>query len=306
MTILVVHHESCFDHDTGSHPERTERLRVIFEAIAQAKNLPVERAAARPATREDILRCHTERHYDRVTGIDGQEGFLDADTVFSPGTARAALHAAGSGLAAIDLLAKSGGSAAFAAVRPPGHHATPNRAMGFCLFNNIAICARYAQARHGIDRVLIVDWDVHHGNGTQEIFYQDPTVFYYSLHLYPHYPGTGTAEETGAGPAIGTKRNRPLPHGYPAGHYVDTFRTDVADIFASFDPDLILISAGFDSHRDDPLGGLTLLEADFRALAGTLREHAGAKPIISFLEGGYNLACLGPSVVAHLEGIAPK
>lgn len=304
MSILLVRHDSFFAHDTGVHPERIERLHVIGEALERADSLDLRPVAAREATRDDILRCHDAAYYEAVSAIRGRRGGLDPDTLFGPDTLPAVLHAAGAGLSALDVMREGGDKSAFLPVRPPGHHAMPHRAMGFCFFNNIAITARYAQARHGYERVAIVDWDVHHGNGTQHIFYRDSSVYYYSLHLYPHFPGTGDQDETGAAAGSGTTLNRPLPHGFPAEYYVDTFRQDVAEIFESFSPDLLLVSAGFDSHRDDPLGGLMLTEESYRALGAVLREKAGEKPIISFLEGGYNLSRLGPSVVAHLEGIA--
>jgi acetoin utilization deacetylase AcuC-like enzyme len=305
MAILVVRHDSSFAHDTGAHPERSERLRVIFQAMEACPSLEVCFSEARAAEPEDILRCHTEEHLARVSASAGRAGFLDPDTVFSPESFEAARYAAGAGLTAIDQLHEANAPrAAFVAVRPPGHHATPDRAMGFCLFNNVAIAARYAQARYGAGRILIVDWDVHHGNGTQAIFLADPSVHYYSLHLFPHYPGTGSEDEIGQGEGQGATVNRPLPHGYPSSHYLDLFKTDTAAVFDRFRPDLVLISAGFDSHRDDPLGGLSLVEDDYRSMAGTLRTLAGDRPIVSFLEGGYNLTRLGPSVVAHLEGLA--
>ena len=304
MTVLVVHHPACFEHDTGVHPERIDRLRVIQKALHQADHLPQKWEEARAATLEDLLTCHTERHCRLILSLEGQSLAIDADTYMSPGTVKAALHAAGAGLTAVDrLLGSQEFRTAFLPVRPPGHHATPDRAMGFCIFNNAAIAARYCQRAHGIEKVLIVDWDVHHGNGTQEIFYEDPTVFYYSLHLAPHYPGTGREEERGKGKGLDTTLNRPLPYRYPAKHYLAIFEEDLQKIFESFKPQLVIISAGFDSHRQDPLGGLSLTEADYRKMGSLLRDCAENRPILSFLEGGYNLMRLGSSVVAHLEGL---
>jgi len=304
VTVLVVHHPACFEHDTGVHPEKIERLRVVFDALRNASHLPQKWCEAREATQEDLLLCHTEDHCSLIFSLEGQRLPIDADTYMSPGTVKAALRAAGSGLTAVDEIVNSSEiKTAFLAVRPPGHHATPNRAMGFCFFNNAAITARYAQRRHSVERVLIVDWDVHHGNGTQAIFYEDPTVFYYSLHLSPHYPYTGSESETGSGPGAGTTLNRPLPRRYPASHYRATFEEDIESIFERFDPQLVIVSAGFDSHREDPLGGLDLLEDDYRALGAAVRRKAGSRPVLSFLEGGYNLLHLGRCVVAHLEGL---
>lgn len=308
MPVLIVSHDSSLAHDTGQHCECPERIRVIFKAMDGQTKIPLVRKKARAALREDILRCHTPGHFKRIAQTKGRQGFIDADTVYSPKSYEAAIHAAGAGLTAVDeLLAReSACRAAFLPVRPPGHHATRDRAMGFCLFNNVAIAARYAQTQDTIKKALIVDFDVHHGNGTQDIFYDDPTVFYYSLHLYPHYPGTGDISETGKGAGLGTTCNRPLRHGYPSDQYQDLFQEDITRIAKHFSPDIVLLSAGFDAHKEDPLGGLTLDNEDFCKLGQTIRAQLPKCPVISFLEGGYNLSCLGPAALSHINGLQDK
>jgi len=272
--------------------------------LRSAENLHVEWQEAQVAQKEDVLGCHSERLWERIMATRGQKGFLDPDTVYSPETYRAALYAAGAGPTALRYMKEKGLVSAFLPVRPPGHHATPERAMGFCFFNNVAITARYAQKQMGFERVLIVDWDVHHGNGTQEIFYSDPTVFYYSLHLWPHYPGTGREDERGLAAGEGYTLNRPLRHGFPAEKYLELFTGDVEKIVATFNPDLFLISCGFDSHRDDPLGGLDLRSEDYQTLSEILRQAAGKRPILSLLEGGYNLERIGEAAVFHVRGLS--
>ncbi len=306
MAVLVCSHELFLKHDTGAHCECSARLDSISEALSGEKQLEITRTEARSAGWDDLLRCHSKQHIERIAATRGDRGFLDGDTVFSPESYLASLHAAGAGPTALDMLLSEDNAmtTAFLPVRPPGHHATRDHAMGFCFFNNIAVAARYAQAQHAIDRILIVDWDVHHGNGTQDIFYDDASVFYYSLHLWPHYPGTGANEETGTGPGSDTTLNRPLRHGFPEADYIALFKDDIKTIVSTFDPSLILVSAGFDSHHADPLGGLNLTETGYQTLGSVLREHAGSKPVISFLEGGYNLTHLGTSALAHLKGLA--
>jgi acetoin utilization deacetylase AcuC-like enzyme len=238
-----------------------------------------------------------------MAALAGREGAVDPDTIFSPETWDAALRAAGAALRAVDLVLDGAASAAFALARPPGHHATRDRAMGFCFLNSAAIAARHAR-RRGEERVLVIDWDVHHGNGTQDIFYDDPTVFYYSLHLYPHYPGTGSEEERGSGPGLGATRNRPLPLGYPAQRYREVFRRDLEEIAREFRPTMAVISAGFDSHRDDPLGGLMLEAEDFGVLTREVLDRLPAGRVVSVLEGGYNLGALAGSARSHLRALA--
>lgn len=303
--LAVITDVACLDHETGDHPECPARLEVIEAAIAADGVLRehVERVAPRPAPNDAILRCHTRAHMEGVDATSGLSGHLDADTVHSPGSAAAARVAAGAAMLAVDLVLDGVSDTAFALVRPPGHHAGPGRAMGFCLFNNAAIAARHARAR-GVERILIVDYDVHHGNGTQDIFYEDGSVFYYSLHLCPHYPGTGAPEERGSGEGRETTLNRPLPPGFPAADYQRLFTRDLDEIIATFQPCLGILSAGFDSHRRDPLGGLTLENGDFWELTTALVERFGPGRVISTLEGGYNLDVLGGAVSSHLRALA--
>ncbi len=292
-------------HETGGHPERPERLEAIAEGLRGDPELlsRIARHAPQPASDAEILACHTPEHLRAMASISGREGALDPDTVYSPLTWEAARRAAGAAVGAVDRVLDGAARAAFSLARPPGHHATRKRAMGFCFLNNAAIAARHAQ-RHGLGRVLIVDWDVHHGNGTQDIFYDDPSVFYYSLHIEHHYPGTGGEEETGSGPGRGTTLNRPLPRGFPADRYRELFARDLAEIARGFAPDFAVISAGFDSHRNDPLGGLLLEAADFFALTREVQDRLPPGRVVSVLEGGYNLAALGESVRSHLRALA--
>lgn len=253
---------------------------------------------------EAILRCHAREHLERIKATTGCSGALDADTVYSPETSLAAFLGAGCALGAAEMCYRGDPElgAAFCLVRPPGHHATRTESMGFCFFNNVAIAARHLQSL-GCERVLIIDWDVHHGNGTQDIFYDDPSVFYYSLHLHPHYPGTGMEREVGEGAGRGTTINRPLPHGFSASMYRELFESDVEAIVKGFKPDFTLISCGFDSHRKDPLGGLELVEDDFAFLTSLVVSRMPPGRVVSVLEGGYNLAVLGAAAVAHTEAL---
>jgi acetoin utilization deacetylase AcuC-like enzyme len=310
--VAVVSHPACSLHDTGwYHPEHQGRLRAVMSAIDKA--LPelaphVDAIAGEPVARQALLRVHTEAHVDRVEQAveearrSGEPLGLDADTIVSGASWDAALAAAGCAVRAVDDVLAGTYASAFCPVRPPGHHATMDRAMGFCLFNNVAVAARHATEVAGVERVLIIDWDVHHGNGTQDIFYEDPAVFYLSMHQSPFYPGTGAAEERGAGAGERTTLNLPLGPGLPAEKYVDTLLQGV-DRAAEFEPDLVLISAGFDAAIDDTLGGFTLETEHFRELtrevANRTRGSAGGR-IVSLLEGGYNPPELGRNAAAHL------
>ena len=315
-TALVLH-PACALHDTGwKHPEHQGRLPAIVNAIYRdmpALHDAVLQREAELASTTALLRVHTPEHVERIEAAaaraerEGAAVFLDGDTVVSPASWEAARAAAGCAMTAADLVLGGEARTAFALSRPPGHHATADRAMGFCLFNNVAVAARHAQAEWGVERVLIVDWDVHHGNGTQDIFYGDPSVYVLSLHLGDHYPGTGAADERGAGAGIGTTRNVPLPHGLPAAEYRRIFAQQLEAALAEFEPGLVFISAGFDCLAGDPLGGLLLEPADLHAMTRLViertRPSAGGR-VVAVLEGGYVPARLGAGVVCVLRALA--
>jgi len=262
----------------------------------------------RPATDAEVLACHTRDYLATVRRdvASGAESLSTGDTDVCRDSLEAALLAAGGVLSAVDAVVGSKVKNAFCVVRPPGHHATPDRGMGFCIFNNVAIAARYAQNKHKIARVLIADWDVHHGNGTQEIFYEDGSVFFFSTHQWPWYPGTGSAAETGRGGGKGTKLNCPFPAGSGGKEIVGAFRDKLVPAANKFKPELVLISAGFDSREGDPLGGFKLTDDDFaemtRIVAGIAREHAGGR-LVSVLEGGYSLDGLARASAAHVRAL---
>ena len=309
MTTALVYDPRCLKHETGHHPENPERLNVILAALDQDESLwqQLAKLAPRAAEDEDIMRCHSSQLIEHIR-ILCERGvpFIDMDTVISAESFEVARLAAGAALVGIDYVFNGETNNAFALVRPPGHHATSNQAMGFCLFNSAAIGARYAQSRYGAERVLIIDWDVHHGNGTQEIFYRDPSVFYFSTHQYPYYPGTGAAGERGDGKGEGYTLNIPLDEGTSARAHHEAFRDALKAIEEKFPPDLIIISAGFDSRRGDPLGGLMLEDRDFHEMTkevmGMAERHAGAR-VVSILEGGYNLDTLGETVRTHIAAL---
>jgi acetoin utilization deacetylase AcuC-like enzyme len=309
MTTSLIYDPAYLDHNTGHHPENPARLRAIVEALEADRPLwdRLRKVTPRGATDEDILRCHSERLIEQIRSLcERGVTFLDLDTVISQQSFAVARLAAGAAVTGVDEVFSGRASDVFAFVRPPGHHATPDRAMGFCLFNNAAIGARYAQARYGAERVLIIDWDVHHGNGTQDIFYSDPTVFYFSTHQHPYYPGTGSAGETGEGRGEGATLNIPMPQATPASEHREVFREALSSIESKFPPDLIIISAGFDSRRGDPLGGLMLEDEDFadmtRVVLDLADRHASGR-VVSILEGGYNLHTLGETVRAHVAAL---
>src|SRR5256886_9381570 len=292
MPTAIVHHPVFEKHDTGPHhPETPERYRVTIDALRADHELwsnAIE-IEADEARRSDIQACHTPQHFKHVeAAVREGRGYLDADTLVSGESLEAAMRGAGAACRAIDAIVEGAATNAFVPVRPPGHHATPDRAMGFCLFNNVAVAARYAQKRHKeIDRVAILDWDVHHGNGTQGIFYEDPSVFYFSMHQYPWYPGTGARGEFGHGRGRGFTLNVPLRAMTPTKDQRRAFEAAVGEINSKFQPDLIIISAGFDAHNGDPLGQVLLTDQDFVQMTRGVKHLAGGGL------RGRGISCLG-------------
>lgn len=308
MQTAIIHHPIYEKHDTGvGHPETPERYRVVIDALKKDEKLWSELVEITPekAPQGIVQAAHTKDHFTHVENAfaDGHDR-LDADTIISMQSFDASLFAAGGACRAVDAVMQGEAKNAFVAVRPPGHHATAERAMGFCLFNNVAVAARYAQNKYKeIDRVAIVDWDVHHGNGTQGIFYSDPTVYFFSMHQYPWYPGTGSRGETGQGRGLGSTLNIPVKAHTSATEQKRAFEAAIEEMSVKMKPDLIMISAGFDAHLSDPLGQLKLEDPDFVSMTRTAMEWAdevcGGR-IVSCLEGGYNLETLGDTVRIHV------
>ncbi len=305
MTTLICWHPACAEHDTGpEHPERAARLQAVLDALSAPGFEALLWRQAPPASAEQIARIHPEAHSARLRAAIPATGCaeLDADTLVSPGSLVAALHAAGAVCAAVDAVLTGEVHNAFCPVRPPGHHAEAQRAMGFCLFNNVAIAAAHARAAHGLARVAVVDFDVHHGNGTQAIFAFEPAVLYASLHQSPLYPGTGHAGECG----VGNLLNLPLRPGSGGAALREAWRTRLLPALRAFRPELILVSAGFDAHRDDPLAELELTEHDYewltRELALAAAELCRGR-LVSALEGGYELSALAASSAAHVRAL---
>jgi acetoin utilization deacetylase AcuC-like enzyme len=306
MTTLLVTHEACLNHINGAgHPERPERLRAVDQALADERFRPLVRKEAAAATDDLIALCHPPDYVEEIREAVPAEGLvrLDADTSMSPGSFEAVLRAVGGAAMAADDVIAGMADNAFCATRPPGHHAETVRPMGFCIFNIAAIVARHVQRRHGVERVAIVDFDVHHGNGSQEIFWSDPTVMYCSTHQMPLYPGTGAASERGVHNTI---VNAPLRAGDGGDRFREAFETTILPRAAAFHPDFLVISAGFDAHMRDPLANLNLVEEDFAWATRKLMELAAASAggrIVSVLEGGYDLQGLSRSAAAHVAAL---
>ena len=312
MKTALVHHPIYQKHDTGSgHPETPMRYEVVMDALREDVHFweRLNEVTPKRASKGLILAAHSPQHYKRVeNAFETGHDRLDADTVVSMQSFDAAMFAAGGAIAGVDAVMQGEAKNAFVVARPPGHHATSEHPMGFCLFNNVAVAARYAQNNYKeIERVAVIDWDVHHGNGTQGIFYDDPSVYFFSMHQYPWYPGTGSKGETGFGRGLGSTMNIPVKANTQAGEQTRMFEAALGDISKKFRPDLIFISAGFDAHLTDPLGQLRLEDKDFNAMTRSLKQWAdevcGGR-IVSCLEGGYNLDTLGLTVKNHVAALA--
>ena len=306
MTVALITHPACLDHDTGPfHPERPDRLRRVLRALEHPHFSALLRDLAPLATEAQLALAHPPDYVRAILEIapePGQRIALDADTMMSSGSREAALRAAGGAVMAVDAVMEGWAKQVFVAARPPGHHAERDRPMGFCLFANAAIAARHAQARWGLSRVAVVDFDVHHGNGTQDIFQADPTLFYASSHQFPCYPGTGAAAERGVGNIV----NAPLRPGTGSAEFRAAWEELILPALEQFAPELLIVSAGFDAHKADPLAQLLLETADFAWLTGRLmevaRRHCQGR-LVSLLEGGYDLDALADSAAAHVRAL---
>lgn len=305
MTLLYTD-PRFLEHNTGPHPERAERIGAIPQCLEQAGLLAHCRLPKwEPVSRERLVRVHSPRYIDEIRGFASSGGGdVEVDTVVSPTSYDVALLAVGAVCDAVQRVIRGEDTQAFCLVRPPGHHALFHAAMGFCLFNNIAVAAKMALEESGVERVLIVDWDVHHGNGTQAAFWEEPRVGFLSIHRWPFYPGTGRLRDTGSGPGEGTVLNLPVPFGIPRQAYLDLFQDALDKFAAKIKPQLVLISAGFDAHRRDPIGNLGLESEDFGTLTDAVLDvaaaHAGGR-VVSALEGGYDREALAESIQVHLD-----
>ena len=309
----IVHTDLFLEHDTGDgHPESPARYTAVMNALRESDFADrLQWLKPRAVDNAELLRCHTGTYIDTAKqDIDaGEQHLSTGDTAISSGSWEAAIHAAGGACVAVDAVFESEMKNVFCVLRPPGHHATPTRGMGFCVFNNVAVAARYAQARYGIGKVLILDWDVHHGNGTQDAFYDDDSVFFFSTHQWPWYPGTGARDETGTGRGLGTTMNCPLGAGAGRKQVLGAFESSLVSAVEKFKPELVLISAGFDSRVGDPLGGFQLTDEDFMdltKLALDLAEQYAEGRVVSVLEGGYDLKGLALGVTAHCRALADQ
>ena len=302
MTTFLFENPIFLEHHTPEgHPERSDRIRALNLALEHERFLPLVRETAPQANEDFVLLAHPESHLRAVMSEMPEEGIsqVEADTYASPASLQAALTGIGGAIAAVDAVFSGKADNAFVAARPPGHHAEREKAMGFCFFNNAAIAARHAQKAHGAERIAIVDWDVHHGNGTQDIFLDDPSVLFCSTHQMPLYPGTGGKDETGAGNIV----NAPLSANDGSDQFREAFRTRVLPRVADFRPDVIVISAGFDAHHRDPLAQINLVADDFDWATGRLMElseKSADNRVVSLLEGGYDLTGLAESAATHI------
>lgn len=305
MATLYLTHEDCLEHDTGTgHPERPDRLRAVYTALEHEiferlvrKDAPLGEIAA-------VARIHPNEYIEAIQEAVPEEGLvrIDADTVLSPNSLKCVMRAVGAGMHAVDQVIEGKTTNAFCAVRPPGHHAEPDRAMGFCVFNSIAVAGLHARAKHGAERIAVVDFDVHHGNGTQASFWSDKDLFYASTHQMPLFPGSGALSETG----VGNIFNAPLSPGDSGDHFREAFETRILPSLQNFSPDILLISAGFDAHQRDPLANIGLVEDDFAWATRKLAEIADKRcdrRIVSMLEGGYDLEGLAKSVAVHVNAL---
>jgi acetoin utilization deacetylase AcuC-like enzyme len=304
---VYLRHSSSLEHDTGyGHPERAERIRALETELERREWLGWERREAPRASEEQLLAVHTREHVDAVRELSAREGAFDLDTPLSEGSWEAALHAAGGACALVEALLTGGERLGFAGLRPPGHHAERARAMGFCLFSNIAVAARHALDALGAGRIFVLDWDVHHGNGTNSIFHDSREVLFASIHQYPFYPGTGPLADVGSGAAEGFSLNLPVPGGSGEDVFLSLVEHIAVPAARQFRPDLILISGGFDAHRDDPVGGCVLETSSYAELSRRVRALADELdvPVGAVLEGGYDLGALSSSVAATMEALA--
>ncbi len=304
---VLLHHPASLGHDTGAHPERIQRMVAVERALEAVGWLGADVRPAPEATWEQLEAVHDPAYLGRLEAFCARGGgMLDPDTAVSEGSWDAALRAAGGSAALVDALLGGEAESGAALHRPPGHHATRDRAMGFCLVNSVAVAARHALDAHGLERVLVVDWDVHHGNGTNDLFHREPRVLFASVHESPLYPGTGPAADVGSGPGEGFTVNVPVPGGSGDATWCSVLEHALVPLGLAYEPELVLVSAGFDAHEDDPLAGCAVTDAGFAAMAGSARRLAEALgvPLGLVLEGGYDLGALTRSLVASLGVLA--
>ena len=310
VAVPYLRHASSVRHDTGDHPENAARIPAIERELADRGWRGLERVEAPAVEMAALLAVHPREHVEAIEGLCARGGgFIDADTLTGPDSYEAALHAAGGAAHMVDLLLGGRARAAFCGLRPPGHHAEAARAMGFCLFNNVAVAARRARDEHGCRRVLVLDWDVHHGNGTNDIFHADDGVLFVSIHQWPLYPGTGAATDAGSGPGLGYTVNLPVPPGSGDETFVSLVEHLVVPLAHAYQPGLVLVSAGYDAHREDPLASCAVTEAGYAAMTAALRRACaglGDVPLGMVLEGGYALGALARSVAVTLDALTSE